>query len=80
MAGFVMNRSKIKYNFEFEENPEINAKNLLNSKIKDLDKNQNIFFGELSGRYNFYKNFYFQTTFSIGSEINSNYGVQYEFN
>ncbi|MFY7811415.1 MAG: DUF6588 family protein [Flavobacterium sp.] len=80
MAGFVINSSNIKYNFEFEEVQQLNANDLLNSKIKDLDKTQYIYFGELSGRYNFYKNFYFQSTFSFGSEFNSNFGVQYEFN
>lgn len=80
ITGFVLNSSNIKYNFEFEQNPAINASELLNTKVKELDKNQTIILGELSGRYNFYKNFYFQSTISIGNQFNSNIGIQHEFN
>jgi hypothetical protein len=80
MAGFVLNRSQIKYNFEFEEKPEIDAKDLLNTKIRELNKIQNIFFGELSIRYNIYKKIYLQSTSSYGREVNTNFGLQYEFN
>lgn len=80
IAGFVVNKSNIKYNFEFKENPQFDVKDKLNTKIKDLDRTQNVFFGEISGRYNIYKDLYLQSTFSIGKNINSNFGLQYEFN
>lgn len=80
IAGLILNKSVIKYNFEFTENPQYDARDLLNTKVKDLDKTQNIVFGELSGRYNVYSDFYLQSTFSIGNNFNTNFGVQYEFN
>lgn len=79
MGGIVVNSSNIKYYFAGEPTI-IDFSSLFNEKVKDLYKTQTMVFGEVSGRYNFYKNFMFQTTFSFGSQINTNFGIQYEFN
>ncbi len=79
MSGLVMNSSSIKYYFDGEPSI-IDFSSLFNEKVKELYKKQTILIGEISGRYNFYDNFQFQTTFSFGSQFNTNFGIQYEFN
>lgn len=79
MGGIVLNSSNIKYYFVGE--PTLfDFSSLFNEKVKDLYKTQTMVFGEISGRYNFYKDFMLQTTFSFGSQFNTNFGIQYEFN
>lgn len=79
MSGVVVNSSNIKYYFSGE--PTVfDFSSLFNEKVKELYKTQTILIAEVSGRYNFYNNFQFQTTFSFGSQFNTNFGIQYEFN
>lgn len=78
-AGTVVNISNIKHKF-VGDSSGLNLQDILNERIKVLDKNQTVFFGEIGGRYAISKALYFQTTVSFGSELNTNFGLQYEFN
>jgi hypothetical protein len=80
MAGLIVNNSAFSYNYLFYDNRNLLIEQLMNTKVTDLNSSQTIFLGELSGRYNFYNNFFLQGTISAGSLINTNLGLQYEFN
>jgi hypothetical protein len=82
MAGFVINRSFIKYSFSGDNSGTIQGlDDIFNKKAEEsLNKNQTFVFGEISGRYQFTNNLFLQTTIAVKNEINTNVGIQYEFN
>lgn len=81
-AGIIIIKSEFNNTFIGNQNGIIeNSEDLFNKKAKEsLNKNQTLFLGNVSTRYECFNNLFLQSTFALRNEINASLGLQYEFN
>ena len=79
--GIIYNISNFNYQFDGDKGTIeqiVPLQDILNQRIKSLDKTKQNLIGEFSGRYQF-SNFFVQGTLAFGKFVNSNVSLQYEF-
>lgn len=79
--GVIFNVSNFDYKFDGEKGSIeqiVPLQDILNERMKSLNKTKQNLIGEFSGRYQF-SNFFVQGTIGFGKFVNTNASIQYEF-
>ena len=81
MASLIANRNTFNYSVPNENlNDDSVGNDLLNQLLKTISTDSFNMLAEFSGRYGLNNNFYLQGSVVLGKLINTNFGIQYQFN